>query len=122
MRKIELNHVRTRIREVLLHTGYTQQEWAAMLQVSQPSISNYLKGRIPPVEVLSRIADLARIPLETLLFAAEYTTSTEIAGIAENKQEYRQAEIVELYNRLPEKIQKPFLQMLHALAEEFNNN
>jgi len=118
MGNIDLMHVKKRIREILLHSGYTQQEWAELLKISQPSVSHYLKGRIPPVEVLVKISELVKIPLESILFSKSYGKENTNYIIAEKKVEYLQSEIVDLYNKLPGKLQKQILSLMRAMVSE----
>ena len=122
MDKIDLKHIKKKIREILLHSGYTQQEWAEMLEISQPSISHYLKGRIPPVEVLTKIAELVQIPLESILFPVTYESENNTQILAERKGEYLQQEIVVLFNKLPIKMQKQLLSFLRTTVAELEVN
>ncbi|MCK4895076.1 MAG: helix-turn-helix transcriptional regulator, partial [Calditrichia bacterium] len=49
-----------RIREVIKKRGMTQQDLASLLQISQPAISLYLRGRIPPADILYKIARIGK--------------------------------------------------------------
>ena len=114
---INLNNVREKIKSVLSNYGYTQQEWAEILNVSQPSVSHYLKGRIPPVEILAKIADIARIPIESILFPVVYEENREYSVVKEQNEDYQQTEILTLFYKLPVKAQKQLLSFLRSLAQ-----
>ncbi|OPX32562.1 hypothetical protein B1H10_07425 [candidate division KSB1 bacterium 4484_188] len=44
----------TRIRHVMQQEGLTQKDLAALLHISQPAVSLYLKGRMPPADTLKK--------------------------------------------------------------------
>jgi len=113
---INLKNVKEKIKSVLSNHGYTQQEWAEILNVSQPSVSHYLKGRIPPVEILAKIADIVGIQIESILFPAVYEENRQYSVVKEKSEDYRQAEILTLFYKLPAKAQKQLLSFLRSIA------
>ena len=116
MAPIQLSALKQRIQDILLQSGYSQQQWAQLLGVSQPSISHYLKGRIPPVEVLSKLADIKQITLEALLFPVQYSSVSSTRMVAEKKPSYLEQEILDLYQLLPNKLQEQLLAFLRSLV------
>jgi transcriptional regulator with XRE-family HTH domain len=59
--------IAARIADVMNQMGYNQQQFAEILGITQPAISNYLKGRIPPAQVLLRLAKLAQVSVDWIL-------------------------------------------------------
>ena len=59
--------IAARIADVMNQMGYNQQQFAKILGITQPAISNYLKGRIPPAQVLLRLAKLAQVSVDWIL-------------------------------------------------------
>ncbi|GAB4169930.1 MAG: hypothetical protein Kow00108_03810 [Calditrichia bacterium] len=93
-----------------------------LLGVSQPAISNYLKGRIPPAEILVRMASLFSISMDELYFG-------EITGISGksihepqtkyvvNKERY----ILSLWKELDTEVQHLLLQLMQKYIEQKDN-
>ncbi len=64
---IKQNEVAQRIESIRRQKGWTQVELAGALKVSQAAVSKYLNERIPPAEVLFRLAQLGNTTVEWLL-------------------------------------------------------
>ena len=64
---INKKQIGKRIRQIMGQLDVTQQELADLLGVSQPAISIYLKGRMPPPDVLLQIARLGGTTVEWIL-------------------------------------------------------
>jgi len=45
----------------------TQEQLAAILKISQPAVSKYLRQRIPPAEALLKLAELGQTTIEWIL-------------------------------------------------------
>ena len=45
---VEIEQIRNRLAEAIKHCGLTQTELAKRLGVSQPTVANYLRGKILP--------------------------------------------------------------------------
>ena len=59
--------VSRRIDWIRQQNNLTQEQLAAVLNISQPAVSKYLRERIPPAEALLRIAELGRTTIEWIL-------------------------------------------------------
>ena len=55
------------LQKLMENGGLNQQELAQLLGVSQPAISLYLRGRIPPAEILMKMAQLGNTTVDWLL-------------------------------------------------------
>lgn len=67
-----------RILEITEHHNMNQQAFAAFLKISQPAVSNYLKGRIPPPDVLLKISSLGGRSIEWILTGQEQNFSSSV--------------------------------------------
>ena len=97
-----------RIRLTMKKLGVTQKELAHLLGITQPAVSNYLKGRIPPGPVLLKIARIGSVSLEWLLTG----DGENKKGVSDNKSSYTVGEqLAKRINQLPPELQKT-LEML----------
>ncbi|MBN2424389.1 MAG: helix-turn-helix transcriptional regulator [Calditrichaceae bacterium] len=64
---LDLNKITQRIDLVRREKGLTQEQFAAELGISQPAVSYYLKERIPPAEIMLKIANLGNTTIEWIL-------------------------------------------------------
>ncbi len=102
-----------RIAQVMQELGVTQQEFARLVGISQPAISLYLKGRVPPADVLYRMAQIAGVSMEWLLGSE----SSEPRMVRESPPAYgKQVVLLELWERLPAEIQQDLLSLLRHLS------
>ena len=62
-----VSDVSTRIDTIRRNLGLSQGQFANALQISQPAVSKYLRERIPPAEILLRVAHLGNTTIEWLL-------------------------------------------------------
>ena len=60
-------HFAQQLKKIMDARGLTQQDMAALLGVSQPAVSLYLRGRIPPVDILLKLAEISSERMEWLL-------------------------------------------------------
>ncbi len=104
-----------RLREIMKKLKVNQQEFARLVGISQPAISLYLKGRIPPADVLYRIARLGGVSMEWLLGAEEAADATSFR-VSENRPAYgKEAVLLELWNELPAEVQQDLLSLMRHL-------
>ena len=59
--------VTRRIEAIRRQNGWTQEELAQKLGISQPAVSKYLRDRIPPAAILFRLAQIGNTTVEWLL-------------------------------------------------------
>ncbi len=76
-----------RIREIMASRGLNQQLLAEKLQITQPAVSKYLSGRIPPPTVLLRLSRLSGKSIEWILTGSD--SPAPPSGVAEPADRYR---------------------------------
>ena len=64
---INIRSVSERIDLLRRQNGLSQEQLAVRLEVSQPAISKYLRDRLPPADVLLKIAQLGQTTVEWIL-------------------------------------------------------
>jgi len=64
---INFSEVSQRIDLIRKQKGWTQEQLANALDLSQPAISKYLKERIPPAETLLKLAQFGNTTIEWIL-------------------------------------------------------
>ena len=64
---INFLEVSQRIDLIRKQKGWTQEQLASALDLSQPAISKYLKERIPPAETLLKLAQFGNTTIEWIL-------------------------------------------------------
>jgi transcriptional regulator with XRE-family HTH domain len=106
-----------RIRTIMQKKNLTQQDMSELMEISQPAISTYLKGRMPPADVLYRIARLDNTTVEWLLTGERPNQATSV----HETQPYYGNEylMLKFWRILPSKIQKDLLALVTHLAENF---
>jgi len=116
--------VNDRIAEIMSKVGITQKGLADYLAISQPAVSLYLRGRIPPADVLLKIAKLGGTTIEWLLFGeSEETDPSLIKKVSENQQSYwTKQELFDIWERLPKKIRQDVLILLQDLVRQLEKN
>lgn len=116
--------VNDRIAEIMSKVGITQKGLADYLAISQPAVSLYLRGRIPPADVLLKIAKLGGTTIEWLLFGeSEETDPGLIKKVSENQQSYwTKQELFDIWERLPKKIRQDVLILLQDLVRQLEKN
>ena len=115
---IDRKAISERIREVMREADITQKGLADRLGISQPAVSLYLQGRMPPPEVLLHIARLGNTTVEWLLTGGERQTTSDGLQIRETPAAYgTQAELLRLWQQLPPKVQKTIIVLLRHLVE-----
>ncbi len=55
------------LRKLMALKGHTQVTLSKALDVAQSAVSNYLGGRLPKADILSRIASIYDVPIQSLL-------------------------------------------------------
>jgi len=109
-------NVAQRIREIMEKKGFTQKDLSEMLEVSQPAISLYLQGRMPPADVLYKLARLGNTSMEWLLTGVESGAHT--GSVREESPIYgNQHLLIKLWKQLPPILQKDVLILLRHLVE-----
>jgi len=111
---MESNQPARRIREIMRKKNMTQQQLSTLLGISQPAVSLYLQGRMPPADVLYQIAQLDNTSVEWLLTGQK----RETLQVKEKTVFYGdQYVLLKLWDRLPSPIQKDLLNLIRHLLE-----
>ena len=82
---ISAEEIRQRLLLIQSQNGLNQEQLAKYLKIGQPTVSKYLRGRIPPADVLYKMAQLGKTTIEWILrgeksyFYASGTTIREPA-------------------------------------------
>jgi len=105
-----------RIREIMQHRGLNQKDLADEIGISQPAISLYLKGRMPPADILYRIARLGNRTMEWLLNGEESFAVQGLVNEPPVAYGNRQT-LLDLWEQLPNCIRKDFLTLFKHIAE-----
>ncbi len=106
-----------RIAHIMHCLGWTQEELAAALGVTQPAVSQYLKGRIPPAPILYRLARLGQTSMEWILTG--HAASDAGAAVHEDRSGYgREVALLALYRQLPASLQTALLNFLRQLVRQ----
>jgi transcriptional regulator with XRE-family HTH domain len=104
-----------RIRKIMQKKNLTQQHLSELLEISQPALSNYLKGRMPPADVLYQIARLDNTTVEWLLTGRKLEQTT---SVHESQPAYgNEYLMLKFWRKLPAKIQKDLLVLVNHLIE-----
>lgn len=103
-----------RIREIMRRKNLTQEQLSTLLGISQPAVSLYLQGRMPPADVLYQIAQLDNTTVEWLLTGQEKDKPV----VREKSAPYgEQHPLLKMWDRLPAPIQKDLLNLIRHLLE-----
>jgi transcriptional regulator with XRE-family HTH domain len=118
MDKKNRQEIAKRIQQIMKQAAVTQKELAELLGISQPAISLYLQGRMPPGDVLLQIARLGNSSVEWLLTGTE-TVAPPAARIKEPPPAYGpEAVLFDLWKKLSPNIQRDLLSLIRHIADE----
>jgi len=113
---INRNQVAQRLLDVMHNLQLTQKQLAEKLQVTQPAISKYLQGRIPPPPVLLKLSQLSGVSMEWLLTGQ--SLSPENNKISESQAAYgRPVILAERISLLPPAIRQQLLVLVETLLQ-----
>jgi len=113
---VNKKEISQRIQQIMRQMGITQQELADLLGISQPAISLYLKGRVPPAEVLLQLARLGETTVEWLLTGNKDGGENPFAVKEERPVYGNQTALLILWKQLPENIQRDLLALMRHLV------
>jgi transcriptional regulator with XRE-family HTH domain len=78
-----------RIDSIRRQIGMNQEQLAAALGISQPAVSKYLKNRIPPGDILLKLAGLSNTTIEWILTGKKnYFFQDKIIVVSDQEEEY----------------------------------
>lgn len=106
-----------RIRQVMADARFNQQELAALLGISQPAISLYLQGRIPPAAVLLALAQLGKTSIEWLLTGRE--SGESVLTVSEERPAYgKEGKVLAIWRDLKPGVQEDLLRLMQHLCDK----
>ena len=111
--KLDPIKISERISIIMQNLNYSQKEFARYLSITQPAISKYLNGRIPPAGVLLHIALIAKTNIEWILTGK---TAIKQGNVAEPPADYHTKN--NLARRI-ESLPKPLRNQIENLIDEF---
>jgi transcriptional regulator with XRE-family HTH domain len=106
-----------RILDFMHRQHLTQKGFAELLEVTQPAVSKYLQGRIPPPAILLKLSRLSGNSIEWFLTGS---TSLPAAGkIAENRAVYAgRTPLIDRIDQLPQSLQKSIADLVESIILE----
>lgn len=118
MKQLDKIQMSERIQQIMKRVGITQKGLADYLNISQPAISLYLQGRVPPADVLLKIARLGDTTIEWIL-TGEIEPTQKIYKIEDQTSVYGSQRILnELWSQLPDNVRQAFLNLLKQFVEQ----
>ena len=105
--------VAERLTQVMQRQGLTQQEFASLLGVSQPAVSQYLQGRLPPADVLLEAATIGNTTVEWILVGGEETMRVREPALPYGSE----ITLLEFWKQLPENLKRDLLALMRHLLE-----
>jgi transcriptional regulator with XRE-family HTH domain len=86
---LDLSEITQRIDLLRKEKGWSQEAFAAELDISQAAVSYYLKERIPPADILLKMARLGNTTMEWLLTGEKsYLISKDIDQVHDPSETY----------------------------------
>jgi len=103
------------LQKLMDREGLNQQEMAQLLGVSQPAISLYLRGRIPPAEILMKMAQLGHTTVDWLLTG---NTPSSIPRVREPISQYgSEYTLLSYWRELKPEARSSLLSLIKQLAK-----
>ncbi len=115
---IDPDQVARRILRLMQQLQLTQKQFAEKLQVTQPAVSKYMQGRIPPATVLLRLAKLSGAGMEWIL-TGRTSAAAPVNMIAENQAAYGPAVVLaDKIDRLPPLLRNQISALVDVLLQQ----
>jgi len=84
-----ISEITARIDSIRRQKNMNQEQLAAALGISQPAVSKYLKDRIPPGDILLKLARLSNTTIEWILTGQKnYFFQEKVSVVKDNEDEY----------------------------------
>ena len=115
---IDSGQVASRVLRLMQQLELTQKQFAEKLQVTQPAVSKYMQGRIPPAAVLLRLAQLSGASIEWILTGGT-PAAAPVKMIAEKQASYGPAvALADKIDRLPPLLRNQISALVAALLQQ----
>ncbi len=120
MESIDPKLVGQRIEWIRQQLGLTQMELARSLQISQAAISKYLNHRLPPAEVLYRLAILGNTTVEWILTGKKnYWFNTQANKVKEEESYYdADLSLARKISHLPLEVRQALITLIDFLIRD----
>ena len=105
--------IASRILQIMQDQGINQNQLAKLLNITQPAVSKYLQGRIPPPGVLLQLSELSGLSMEWIL-----TGKTFKQHVSESQVPYgNEKSMMKKLNALPPPIRKSIEDLIDSILE-----
>jgi transcriptional regulator with XRE-family HTH domain len=106
-----------RLQRMMRAMNVNQKELARQLNITQPAVSKYLQGRIPPADVLLQLAGMSHVSIEWILTGRSMANGTRVSEPVAN---YRAvSRLHEKIDQLPPQIRSDLEKLVDSLAGYF---
>jgi transcriptional regulator with XRE-family HTH domain len=113
--KLNSTQISERILMVMQNLNCSQKEFARQLQITQPAVSKYLNGRIPPATVLFKLAKITNTSIEWIL-TGQHKSSPKPGYIAEPMTHYQiHSKLIDKIQSLPEPIKIKIINLIDEI-------
>lgn len=116
----KISEVSQRLDWIRRQKGFNQEELARALGISQPAVSKYLKDRLPPADVLLKLAQLGQTTVEWILTGQKsylYDENGKPPEVRESGQNYdADLQLVHKIARLPATTREALMLLVERLS------
>jgi transcriptional regulator with XRE-family HTH domain len=118
--EIEQSKVSERIDDIMQKLSLSQKQLAELLGVTQPAVSKYLSNRIPPANILFKLAQLSGKSMEWLLTG---DLESMIFKVSEPGDAYDgRLKLEKKISLLPKNIYKHFENLVDSILDSLNDS
>ena len=111
------NDISKRINKIMFDLEINQNQLAKILNVTQPAISKYLKGRVPPPNILLQLSQLSGMSIEWILTGSKDAT-IEKKIISEKSAQYNITKTIEeKFELLPNDIRRNIESLIDSILK-----
>lgn len=110
--------VSIRIQKIMIDLKINQNQLATLLEVTQPAVSKYLKGRIPPPNVLLHLSQISGRTIEWILTGENLQNHID-KTVSEKSEPYlTKMTIEEKFKILPKELQNNLESIIDSLIRK----
>ena len=111
------NVISNRITKIMFDLRINQDQLAKILNITQPAVSKYLKGRVPPPNVLLQLSKLSGMSIEWILTGTTETKQKSNIIFEESEQYHTSKTIEEKFNLLSLAIQRDIETLIDSILK-----